>query len=89
MVIKKITLLPSRPLKVSCSFSLILIFCSAEIFEPLYEQLDVSYLNIIMSSLAPWVDFIQIDRNSDIAWNGQEFCVDKELYALNVNDDKG
>ena len=37
--------------------------------------------------LAPVVDYVQTDWDSEIKWNGTKFCVDKEIYALDANGD--
>ena len=41
--------------------------------------------NKIYCVLAPLIDFVQVDFNSTVEWEGQTFCVDKEIYVTDAD----
>ena len=47
-----------------------------------------NHKSLFSSLSAPRVDFVQEDFDSLLAWDGVEFCRDRELYVDDANGDK-
>ena len=44
-------------------------------------------INLNIFPTAPLVDFVQVDFNSTVEWEGRTFCEDKDVFVMDTNGD--